>query len=73
MRDNVDVWPQALWATARPRPRPRPRPPLEPDSRAAWPVGAMFQAGLLLAILGALIVVALVAPSAGAAGGCGGG
>ena len=67
MRDNVDVWPQALWAT------PRPRPRLEPDRPSAWTVGAVVRAGLFLALLLALVVVALVAPSAGAAGGCGGG
>jgi hypothetical protein len=71
MRDNVDVWPQPLWTRSRPHeertlPSPLPAP-------SAWPVRAIVSLGLLAAFIGFVLILALVvAPSAGAAGGCGG-
>jgi hypothetical protein len=68
MRDTLDVWPQTLWATSRPREEwTLPTPP-------AWPVRAIVCLGLVAAFIGIVLILALVvAPSAGAAGGCGGG
>lgn len=66
MRDNVDVWPQPLWTTH------RPSEVWAPD-RPAWSARTTVWVGLLISLVGAELVLALVvAPSAGAAGGCGG-
>ncbi len=82
MRDNVDVWPQALWG---PRTAHEYRAERHRSGRGAathWLSGPpsslvtniLVFAGLLAAVIGTVLLLALVvAPSAGAAGGCGGG
>ncbi|HVA04687.1 MAG TPA: hypothetical protein VMU64_13200 [Acidimicrobiales bacterium] len=69
MRHSADIWPQALWATAR-----YDDEVWVPDSGATPGRSVAIVFGLVAAAIGTIVFLALVvAPSAGAAGGCGGG
>jgi hypothetical protein len=70
MRHDADIWPQALWATD----RYGYDETWVPDSGAALRRSVVIVFGLVAAAIGTIVFLALVvAPSAGAAGGCGGG
>ncbi len=67
MRPSADIWPQAIWTTE------RYDEALVPDWRTSLltSVGVLF--GLVAAGIAIVVILTLLAPSAGAAGGCGGG
>jgi hypothetical protein len=68
MRHSADIWPQAMWATD------RYDEVWVPDRRASSWFSVAVLVGLVAAGIGTIVFLALaVAPSAGAAGGCGGG
>jgi hypothetical protein len=68
MRHSADIWPQAMWATD------RYDEVWVPDRGASLRHSVAFLFGLVSACIATIVFLALaVAPSAGAAGGCGGG
>ena len=68
-RHDADIWPQALWATERYYDEVS-----VPDNGASLRRSVAILFGLVAAAIGTIVFLALVvAPSAGAAGGCGGG